>query len=124
MNPPVYAIAEKLNRAKEHIEQLRAEVSAFLNEAPHRELVNYDASAAQAFRDFHQARHIPARFSIIAGEAIHQLRSSLDHLVSALIIADEGAPTVDSQFPICRFEPTKDKQIRRYKRQVEGITRP
>lgn len=60
---------------------------------------------------------------VIAGEAIYQLRSSLDHLVCALILGDKGKPDDSSQFPILTFRPTEPNDIGRYKRQIRGITR-
>ncbi len=124
MSTALTHIAAKLERADQHIVQLGTEAEAFSNETPHRELIDYDAEAAKAFKAFHLNRVVPARLSILTGEAIYQMRSSLDHLACALILKDGGTVTDGSQFPIFRFEPVKPENLGRYKRQIEGITRP
>ena len=43
---------------------------------------------------------VPVRFSIIAGEVIHHLRSSFDHLIHALIIQNGGIPANTNHFPV------------------------
>ena len=55
---------------------------------------------------------IPPGFPLIAGEAAHQLRSALDHLVWQLVIANTGAtPTgTKSGFPIFKNEKGYDKR--------------
>ena len=121
---PIDAIKAKLDRATQHIADLSSRLDTFLSEAPERELVDCDADAAKAFRDFHLNRPIPPEFGIVAGEVIHQLRSSLDHIACALHPKDGGTPTITSQFPIFSFEPTKPDDGRRYQNQIKGITRP
>jgi len=124
MTDALAAIREKLKRADKHILKLGAKVEAFLNEAPNRTLVDYDAESAEAFKCFHQNRVIPLCFGVITGEVVYQLRSSLDHMVNALIIRDGGSPTDTSQFPILRYKPRKQDEIRRYEGQIKGIANP
>ncbi|PYR48161.1 MAG: hypothetical protein DMF89_16460 [Acidobacteria bacterium] len=116
-------IVAKLERADEHIAQLKREIKTLWRETPNSTLVNYNSQSAEAFRDFHRNRAIPAKFMVIAGEIIYQLRSSIDHLTCALILRDGGTLSDKSQFPIYRFRPTKKDEIRRYEGQVKGITR-
>jgi hypothetical protein len=47
---------------------------------------------------------IPLRFPILAGEVIHHLRSSLDHLIWALVLKRHKTPNFKVQFPICTAE--------------------
>ena len=117
-------IREKLKRADEHVQQLEREATAFEHETPNREIIDYDAQSEKAFKDFHAKRIVPPRLSVLTGDALHQLRSSLDHLVCALILRDGGTLTDRSQFPIFRFQPVKPEDLRRYQRQIEGIKRP
>ena len=117
-------IVEKLKRAGEHIAQLETRIDTFLDDAPHRTLVDDDGRAAESFKAFHDNRGIPAPIKILAGEAVYHLRSVLDHLICGLIQIDEGVPSQSSQFPIFRFRPVKRKDQARYERQIAGIHRP
>jgi hypothetical protein len=83
-------IGEKLKRADEHIAQLQRELRAFIKKAPASHIVNDDAEASESFRRFHERRIIDARLSVLAGDVLHQLRSSLDHLLCGLVLRDQG----------------------------------
>lgn len=115
-------IREKLKRANEHIEQLEREVEAFLDEAPNRSIINDNPETTKVFEEFHRNRTVAPRLSVVTGDGLYQLRSSLDHLICALIKRERGNPTNNTQFPIVVWR-TKE-QLRRYDRQIAGISRP
>lgn len=117
-------ISAKLHRADDHIEHLKRAFKALWREDRDRELIDGDSEAEKAFRDLHAQRRVPPDLMVVVGEAIYQMRSSLDHLICALVLADGGTPTSATQFPIFRFEPIGKDEVRRYQRQVAGITRP
>jgi hypothetical protein len=48
---------------------------------------------------------VPLWFSVVTGEIVHHMRSSLDHIICALVTQNGGTPTYLHQFPICT---TKD----------------
>jgi hypothetical protein len=56
---------------------------------------------------------VPPRFSILAGEIVHNLRSSLDHLIYALVLQNGCQPTRKNQFPLCTDERFFEDCIRR-----------
>jgi hypothetical protein len=56
---------------------------------------------------------------LVAGEAIHQLRSSLDHLAWQLVEANGGTPGTHTGFPIHEVPP-KDK--RAFTAKVKGMS--
>lgn len=56
---------------------------------------------------------IPLRFSILFGEIVHHLRSSLDHLVWALVVKNGGKPANKNQFPICQTPEDFREQCKR-----------
>lgn len=93
-------IIRKIQRADEHIRDLNARINA---------LIEGDAYRLASEPDTDPREHIlkafgpepPPEFAIIAGEAIHQLRTSLDHLVWQLVVAAGGTPTHWHAFPIC-----------------------
>lgn len=62
----------------------------------------------------------PIRFSVISGEIIHHMRSSLDHLITAIVIHNGKTPTKFNQFPICiTAKEFKDACKRR---QLDGVS--
>jgi hypothetical protein len=67
------------------------------------------------------------RFSIIAGDIIHNLRSTLDHLVWQLVLRDGQEPTDRNQFPIYTSEDRFVKEVKSRQKNPErsvlyGIT--
>lgn len=107
-------------RAGEHITALDDAIKAFLGTKPY-------GARREVERDGHE--HVfywtnyedcPDSFGLIAGDAIHNLRSSLDHMVVALAI--EGAKSSGKslswddlkklQFPIVTKKPGFTKQVR------------
>src|SRR5689334_3895041 len=92
----------KLDRAEENIQNLDHEIAEFLQSgisceinAQHRESTNEYVFIASG------ESKTPARFAVLAGEIVHQLRSSLDHLIQALVFRNGGTESDKCQFPIC-----------------------
>src|SRR5271157_1593673 len=121
-------IDEKLKRAEESIGDLNSQIVAFLQERPEGGLSHDKQKAAKEFAEFHAERTIPLRFGVIAGEVIHHLRSSLEHIAWMLssVRYRERYPTRIG-FPIFAVDPIAaraagDKnKIASYNRQVKGI---
>jgi hypothetical protein len=104
----------KLQRAVETGQVLLAEIEAFLsaNPTPYRivgELRNQNTE--YVFTAFGQLP-VPIRFSVLLGEILYQLRTALDHLLTALVTANGSTPTDKHQFPICST-PEKLVEARR-----------
>jgi hypothetical protein len=90
----------KIERANENIQNLNSEISAFVHPDNYIIVRNVDhQTKTYTFSAFGQA--IPLRFSVLVGEIIHHLQSSLDHLIWALVAARHQAPNFKVQFPIC-----------------------
>lgn len=60
---------------------------------------------------------VPLRFSVIAGETVHDMRSALDHLASYLVEAHGRKPTLSTAWPV---EPSRIK----WRQKVERRSRP
>ena len=92
----------KIVRAEESIKNLDAEITQYLasDPKPYRivgELHNDDREYGfTAYSD-----PVPLRFSIIAGEIVHHLRSALDHVIWAMATRNNRNPRNRIQFPIC-----------------------
>jgi hypothetical protein len=108
----------KIERANENIKNLEAEVAAFTHSDHYIVIRHFDRQAKEmVFRAQPQA--IPSRFSVLAGEIVHHLRSSLDHVVWALARKRHPNPTFRIQFPIC----TESQEFIRAKKRgiIQGI---
>jgi len=118
-------VYEKLKRAEESIVDLNSQIVAFLRERPEGGFSHDKQKAAKEFAEFHAKHAIPLRFGVIAGEVVHHLRSSLEHIAWMLSNAEyrDKHPRWIG-FPIFTVDPfaTGDKdKIASYDRQVKGI---
>jgi hypothetical protein len=129
MKPPILTadeligIREKLTRADETVANLNSEITTFLKAAPEGGFSQHKHEAAKQWADFHAKHPLPRRFGVIAGEIVHHLRSSLDHIVWNLSSETyRRQHERDIGFPILTDPPdTKEKQ-RNYERRLAGIT--
>ncbi|MDJ0358578.1 hypothetical protein [Paenarthrobacter sp. PH39-S1] len=120
------SVARKLDRAREHVCNLTAEVSEYVDEclAARREVENDGKDHLLVWDRFSL---FPARLALIIGDAVHNLRSALDHLVVALVkagAASSGAGLAEEeervlQYPVCATEDSfKAAVLRRRLRHV------
>jgi len=120
---PLDGIRAKIERAKEHIRNLDAEITTYLDGADHTltATVKYDPSKGGYVREWNiTGSPFPERFSVIIGEVVHQLRSSLDHLVWQLVLANgTKKPTDDLEFPVF-WESSKYPAAAR--RKIKGVS--
>lgn len=125
LRPAVSAVPyiwDKLDRADTHILELELALERF-NSEPSRTVTNPDEATLASFRKLHRGQGVAPTFSILAGEAIHHLRSSLDHLVASLILyEDQTASVSHSAFPIL-VDPTR-ANLKLYEKRIKGISRP
>jgi len=106
---PLEGCRAKIRRARLHVEEFVAAIRSPIITAPYRARGEPDSSGcefvivAEANPDF---SGIPLEMPLIAGEAAHQLRSALDHLVWQLIVTNTGADPkgTRSGFPIFKTE--------------------
>jgi hypothetical protein len=121
---PFAGIAEKLKRADRNIVNLKSEIDTFINSGEYPTIPHPDDKMWQQAVNYHKTKRIPLLFGVLAGEIIHHLRSSLDH-VAWHFSSDEARRTPhDIEFPIFEKEPRREKEIERYNRKVQGITKP
>jgi hypothetical protein len=106
MPHPMDGCRAKLERAKETLDALELEVAKFISQDPpvvRLERKHINDGLEYAFIAYGDPSP-PLRISVITGEIIHHMRSSLDHLIHALVIHNGGKPTFQHQFPICTTE--------------------
>lgn len=92
----------KVERAKEHILQLKAEIMAFHERKPYRIVVEEEPqSRDQIYRVKVKEQPLP-RWATIIGDIVHNLRSALDLLAYDLVLANGEIPNRNTAFPIYR----------------------
>lgn len=119
MTHPLDGIWAKIQRADEHIRSLDSEITSFLKSDVYKIIGHTQEETKE------HVLHVigpppPLRFSVIAGEVIHQCRSALDHLIWQLVLANHGTPDRRHEFPICdtpgKFKEACDR------RKIKGIS--
>jgi hypothetical protein len=91
----------KIARANEHFGALKSEVEAVINQRkPYTSRIDYDQqskcySLIMLSGDFNEPR-----LGIIVGDLIHNLRSALDYIISALVEVSHSTLMAGNQFPI------------------------
>jgi hypothetical protein len=116
-------IIEKLKRADENILNLQSEVARFFQECKYPVIPKLNDENILEALSYHRTLPIPLRFSVLAGEIIHHLRSCLDHIVWEL--SDETYRTSPNfryiEFPILEVRPAPKDKFTRYERKIKGV---
>jgi hypothetical protein len=93
----------KIERAREHLDVLEVELEAFLHAEPPPIGVSQtqlDDESGWYYAYAIVERPPPLRLGVILGDALHNARSALDHLIWQLVLLNGAAPTRDNAFPI------------------------
>ena len=117
-------IEEKLKRASQNIVNLEIEIRAFFQSGKYYPILpSPNDESWQEAVDYHRKREIPQRFSVLAGEIVHHLRSCLDHIVwqfSSDTYRRESPNAIE--FPVLEFRPRDKNAIARYEGKIKGIS--
>jgi hypothetical protein len=92
----------KLERAERHISELTEAWADFLKEDPYPVRFEDDPKTGDRTYYVDSVREVPVNLSLIAGDAIHNLRSVLDHMAHHLVCIGMNSPGPFSHvyFPI------------------------
>lgn len=107
----VYA---KLDRAREHVEELNSAAECWFKNAPGPQFETEVKGEWEMVR-LRIPEPPPPRLPVIAGDIVHNLRSSLDHLAYQLVESIAGKATRDTYFPVC----VSDTQFRQLLKRVD-----
>ena len=109
----------KVERAKSHINDLDREIRAFLDTKPYAIETKRNPQTRQLIYYVSRVKPIPESLSLIAGDAIQNLVSALDHLAYQIVGSDTGDkyPTPNRiYFPIAddakEYEAIKAKKMK------------
>ncbi len=108
----------KVERAKQHINELDTILGAFFRTNPYRVGTKRDPQTRRLIYYLVSVRDVPPEISVVAGEVLQSMRSALDHLAYQLVLVGTGQsdPFYHVYFPIfdssSEYEAKKLKQIR------------
>lgn len=117
----------KVERAEEHFNALYSELHAFIEPYSKRKPVYHTFDGTWHNASFSPIfKNPPLRWSIICGDAIHNLIAALDHLVWQLVLSGDNKPSRWNSFPIYRDSKDFNRDVRFRKKNrgrspLEGI---
>jgi hypothetical protein len=118
--PMPEVVTWKLYRAKQHFDELAKELLEYFRNGPG-ELVEAPESAPEnQILGYKLKGDVPARFGLIAGDFLQNMRSSLDYLVWQLAIANKRKPGTCNAFPICLTLEGWEKSLHKHDR-LRGV---
>lgn len=119
-------IAEKLKRAEENINNLYAEMVRFFQVSDYPIFPENDPKLYLQATEYHKNRDIPPRFSVLAGETIHHLRSCFDHIIWHFSLSSLGLIKNPRQieFPVFEERPVNHDGRALFERKIQGVTDP
>jgi hypothetical protein len=102
----------KIERAKQHIDDLDGRITAFQADGLHRISIDADLQTGNDIIKIAPTKPIPNDFSLILGDALHNLKSALDITINEIVFF--RLKVWDDH---CRFtvSPTRDELVNRMK---------
>ncbi len=121
MTYPVSYISLKIQRADQHIDQCRAALREFIASQPYEIVRQANLKAGKVVYTVEKADPVPLPISIYFGDALQNLRTTLDYLAHALVVANKHTPTEETSFPILRGNIDSEKFKPTFERKVQGM---
>jgi len=98
----------KIDRAKTHLNDFDAQERLII-EACRRAIFQHPGVRNEHIFRFDKVPAVHPVLNAMIGDAIHNLRASLDHLAWQLVIATGNNPSTNTSFPILTTAPTPDR---------------
>ena len=95
------SVHQKIFRAALHAKSLEPELEGYFKTNPGKMMAKPDSPTNAVMFQFVPKDPVPARFGLIIGDCLQNLRSSLDYLVWELVLAANNQPGEHNMFPIC-----------------------
>jgi hypothetical protein len=96
------SVQQKLYHARLHFEACKAEMAGYFDSKPCRLVRDAESSVDNPTFTLRVTEPVPARLTLLMGDCLQNLRSSLDYLVWELVLAAKNQqPSKDNMFPIC-----------------------
>ena len=118
---PFHGSHLKVKRAKQHIGDLKREIDDFRKRRPYRVVVEFNGKATQDPFMLRVDRHdftirvredVPDPVPLQFGDAIHNLRSALDHAICDAVRKRGGTVTTKHKFPIFKEDPANGQDLK------------
>jgi hypothetical protein len=93
-------IRVRIERAKRHIAELNTAIGSFFNSQPYEVTNKRDPDTKRLIYYLLRVENTPAELSVIVGDALHNLRSALDHLMLLITLANGQPPGDNLYFPV------------------------
>ena len=90
----------KVERAEEHINDLNRTISEFIDTPNYVAFLERDVTSSHNLLKVRATKVLPARFNFVLGDAIHNLRTSLDYAMNEIELLTVGERTTYTKFPI------------------------
>ncbi len=116
----IAAIRSKIERADKHIGDLTTAIAAFSERKPHGTAFQIDPNTGEKIIYMRVFEQLPKVFGVIASDAIHNLRTALDHLAWQLVESNGGIPDWRTCFPISKSLAKHEEAVDSPK--VEGFS--
>lgn len=112
----------KIDRAKQHLNELQRELKTFFNSHPYRIGTKRDAQTKRLIYYVIEVKDTPDKLSLISGDIIQNLRSALDHLAYELFVKETSGKVSGRHiyFPI---EKDAETYKREKGRKTKGISK-
>jgi len=110
----------KIHWANKQIEDLQASLNA-VESHPYPVTVKRDSKTRERVYYATKVPDISSDFALGAGDILHNLRSALDHLACALVLANRGRITSRTEFRIVENAPRTNKDRARLAGKIEGM---
>lgn len=98
---PLDGLRIKLNRARQHLEELNTAVDEFMRQGDSTGVViDFNFPKRECIVHARVPGVPPLEWAVIVGEVLYHLRSALDYLVWQLVLSNGNVPTYRTEFPI------------------------
>jgi hypothetical protein len=120
---PLHGVYLKLKRADENIINLQTEIDSFFKGCKYPVIPDRNDKRLQEALKYYRELRVPLRFSVLAEEIVHHLRSSLDHITWTLTDNSYKIPKNESAiaFPILGKRPITKEEITNFERKIGGV---
>jgi hypothetical protein len=107
--PDLKGVFARIERSKMHVADFEARTKPLLAECRAAVMTDYDDERSEYVVRIGRIPAIPPVLSVIIGDAIHNLRVSLDYLMWQLVIGCGATPNDKTMFPILMTSPTPNR---------------
>src|SRR5271154_1020769 len=114
------SVCWKIFRSKTHFAELQTAVQEYFSTNPCKVVREESGNPDEFIGTFQPGGPVPGRLSIIMGDCIQNLRSSLDYLVWELVLSAKNKPGKHNMFPICSTPEFFGQQLIN-RRRLDGV---